>query len=358
MTQRKFHGRFRPVGVLRPATIPYSPAGTGCPVIERAIQGLYRAQNEESFWTLMSALNYALEIHTQVLVPVQTALTVHNAPAPWTDHPIPAEKSGGLPLWTLRSDKGRNWLPLFTSSRSAAADRSTAARPMSQHTLRDALTLALETEGIDGVVIDPWGSSATLDTSLLNGLLHAERMSAQPGDEELDAGRTAAARGEWEQAAASFRKGAEAGCPEALTRLAACMYKGQGLRKDRAGARRLWKQAAEAGDPLALVALGDDCAARGQDPGKALLYYRQAMQLADRQPDVEYMPHVCLRIAQQETRHISPRLALAQAAESAQGFRVLLNEGDPTAEGWLRQAETLIRELSAPPAPRNAYAGR
>lgn len=358
MTQRKFRGRFRPVGAVRPSTVPYSPAGTGCPVVERAIQRLYRAQNEESFWTLMSALNYALEIHTHVLVPVRTALTVHNAPAPWTDHPIPAERSGGLPLWTLRSDKGRNWLPVFTSSRAAAADRSTAARPMSQRTLKDALTLALETEGIDGVVIDPWGSSATLDSSLLNGLLHAERMNAQPGDAELAAGRTAAAKGEWEQAAAAFQKGAEAGCPEALTRLAACMYAGQGVRRDRAGARRLWKQAADAGDPLALVALGDDCTARSQDPGKALLYYRRAMQLADRQPDVEYMPHVCLRIAQQETRHISPRLALAQAAESAQGFRVLLAEGDHTAESWLRQAETLMQELSAPPAAQTAYASR
>lgn len=133
MSQRKFHGRFRPVGARRPTVVPYSPAGTGCPVVERAIQGLYRAQNEESFWTLMSALNYALEINTYVLVPVQTALTVHNAPAPWTEHPIPAERSGGLPLWILRSEKGRNWLPVFTSSRTAAADRSTAARPMSQH---------------------------------------------------------------------------------------------------------------------------------------------------------------------------------------------------------------------------------
>lgn len=353
MSQRKFHGRFRPVGTRRPTVVPYSPAGTGCPVVERAIQGLYRAQNEESFWTLMSALNYALEINTYVLVPVQTALTVHNAPAPWTEHPIPAERSGGLPLWILRSEKGRNWLPVFTSSRTAAADRSTAARPMSQHTLRDALSLALETEGVDGVVIDPWGSSATLDASLLNGLLHAERMSAQPGEAELEAGRAAAAKGEWKQAVEALQKGADAGCPEALTRLAACMYWGQGTRKDKAGAKRAWKQAAEAGDPLALVALGDD--ARSQDPGKALLYYRQAIQLADRQPDVEYMPYVCLRIAQQETRYISPRQALAQAAEAAQGFRVLLAEGDPTAGEWLRQAETLMQELSVPPTHPNAY---
>ena len=57
--------RFRPVGSRRSRTAPvYSPRGTGCPAIEQAVQGLYKGQNEESFWTLMSALNYALELET------------------------------------------------------------------------------------------------------------------------------------------------------------------------------------------------------------------------------------------------------------------------------------------------------
>ena len=46
----------------------YSPRGTGCPAIEQAVQGLYKGQNEESFWSLMSALNYALELETHVPV--------------------------------------------------------------------------------------------------------------------------------------------------------------------------------------------------------------------------------------------------------------------------------------------------
>ena len=50
--------RFRPVGSQRSRTAPvYSPRGTGCPAIEQAVQGLYKGQNEESFWTLMNALN-------------------------------------------------------------------------------------------------------------------------------------------------------------------------------------------------------------------------------------------------------------------------------------------------------------
>ena len=104
--------RFRPVGRSRSRTAPvYSPRGTGCPAIEQAVQGLYKGQNEESFWTLMSALNYALELETHVLVPLQTALSAQGAPAPWMEHPIPAEKADGLALWTLRNDKGRCWLP-------------------------------------------------------------------------------------------------------------------------------------------------------------------------------------------------------------------------------------------------------
>lgn len=90
--------RFRPVGSRRSRTAPvYSPRGTGCPAIEQAVQGLYKGQNEESFWTLMSALNYALELETHVLVPLQTALSAQGAPAPWMEHPIPAERPTALP---------------------------------------------------------------------------------------------------------------------------------------------------------------------------------------------------------------------------------------------------------------------
>ena len=145
--------RFRPVGRSRSRTAPvYSPRGTGCPAIEQAVQGLYKGQNEESFWTLMSALNYALELETHVLVPLQTALSAQGAPAPWMEHPIPAEKADGLALWTLRNDKGRCWLPLFTSVAAAGADRSTGSRPMADRTLEQAMQLALDTPGIDGVV--------------------------------------------------------------------------------------------------------------------------------------------------------------------------------------------------------------
>ena len=41
--------------------------------VEQAIERLYHGQNEESFWALMGALNYALELETHVLVPLQTA---------------------------------------------------------------------------------------------------------------------------------------------------------------------------------------------------------------------------------------------------------------------------------------------
>jgi len=133
--------RFRPVGSQRSRTAPvYSPRGTGCPAIEQAVQGLYKGQNEESFWSLMSALNYALELETHVLVPLQTALSAQGAPAPWMEHPIPAEKADGLALWTLRNDKGRCWLPLFTSVKNAEAEKASATRPMVERSLRSAPT--------------------------------------------------------------------------------------------------------------------------------------------------------------------------------------------------------------------------
>lgn len=349
--------RFRPVGSRkRTITAPqYSPNGTGCPAIERAVDGLYRGQSEESFWALMGALNYALELETHVLVPLQTAVTVHSAPAPWTEHPVPAQKAEGLPLWTLRNDKGRTWLPLFTSGAAACADRSTAARPMADRTLQDAMELALSTPGIDGVVIDPWGHSATLDGALLNGLLHAAHTPEEPGGEEVEAGRDAARTGDWRTAADCFDKAAELGNATGLALLGECLYHGRGFAQNRAEARKMWRAAAEGGEVLALLALGDDAAARKDGAGKALLYYRRARRIAQRMPDIEYTPQVCLRMAQYETRYTSPKKALALAAEAAQGFAIRAREGEPDADQLLEQAQQLVRELTAQPPQRTAY---
>ena len=347
--------RFRPVGSRRSRTVPvYGPRGTGCPAIEQAVQGLYRGQNEESFWTLMSALNYALELETHVLVPLQTAVSVQGAPAPWVEHPIPAEKADGLALWTLRNDKGRNWLPLFTSAAAACADRSTAARPMADRTLEQAMQLALDTPGIDGVVLDPWSNSATLDGALLNGLLHAGHSPEGAGEEETEAGKEAARQGRWEAAADCYKKAAELGHAAGLSLLGQCLYTGRGVRQSKAQARRLWKAAAESGEPQALLALGDDCAANG-DSGGALLYYRRARQSALRVPDIEYTPRICLRIAQSETQYVSVKKALLLAAEAVQGLDILAREGQPDAAMWLQQARQLQRALVETPPQRSAY---
>lgn len=336
--------RFRPVGSQRSRTAPvYSPRGTGCPAIEQAVQGLYKGQNEESFWTLMNALNYALELETHVLVPLQTALSVQGAPAPWMEHPIPAEKADGLALWTLRNDKGRCWLPLFTSVAAAGADRSTGSRPMADRTLEQAMQLALDTPGIDGVVLDPWSNSASLDGALLNGLLHAGHTPEGPGAEEAEAGKEAARAGHWAAAAECYQKAAEQGSSAGLSLLGECLYQGRGVPKSAAQARKLWKAAAESGEPIALLNLGDDCAARG-DNGKALLWYRRARQNAAAVPDIEYTPRVCLRLAQYETRYTSRKKALAQAAEAKQAFTICSRSTSrtPTA-GYRRPSSCSMR---------------
>ena len=103
----------------------------------------------------MSALNYALELETHVLVPLQTALSAQGAPAPWMEHPIPAEKADGLALWTLRNDKGRCWLPLFTSVAAAGADRSTGSRPMLTAPWSRPCSWRWTPRAFDGVVLEP-----------------------------------------------------------------------------------------------------------------------------------------------------------------------------------------------------------
>ena len=173
--------RFRPVGSGKKRTAPqYGPVGTGCPFVEEAVARLYREQSEEHFWSLMNALNYALELQTRVLVPLDAAVDPQSGAAPWAHLPIPEDRAEGLPPWLLHARKERHYLPLFTSVKNAEAEKASATRPMVERSLRSAMEYALETDGIDGVVLDPWTSSATLDVSLLSGLLRSERGSDNP----------------------------------------------------------------------------------------------------------------------------------------------------------------------------------
>ena len=123
------------------------------------------------------------------------------------------------------------------------------------------------------------------------------------------------------------------------------LYEGKGVRRSAVQARRMWKKAAEAGDVLAMIALGDDCMASGKGPGAALRYYRQAQTAARPTPDIAYMPQVRLRMAQYETQYLSRPRALAEMAEAKQGFKIQLSEGDPAAEQWLQETEDAIRRL-------------
>ena len=94
--------RFRPVGSGKKRTAPqYGPVGTGCPFVEEAVARLYREQNEEHFWSLMNALNYALELQTKVLVPLDAAVDPQSGAAPWAHLPIPEERAEGLQPWLL-----------------------------------------------------------------------------------------------------------------------------------------------------------------------------------------------------------------------------------------------------------------
>lgn len=340
--------RFRPVGNGKKRTAPqYGPVGTGCPFVEEAVARLYREQNEEHFWSLMNALNYALELQTRVLVPLDAAVDPQSGAAPWAHLPIPEERAEGLQPWLLHARKERHYLPLFTSVKNAEAEKASATRPMVERSLRSAMEYALETDGIDGVVLDPWTSSATLDVSLLSGLLRSERGSDNPGAQELEAGHAAARAGDWPEAAARYTAAAEAGSAEALSALGDCLYYGRGTRKNKTQARRMWKKAAQAGEVQAMIALGDDCAASGGEMAETLQYYRRAQSAAREVPDIAYTPQVCLRLAQYETQYLSRKKALLQVAEAVQGFRILQAEGETDAADWLREAELLTDQLLA-----------
>ena len=277
--------RLRPVGAADRKKLPeYGPLDTGCPAIERAVAALYKGQNEESFWALMNAINYALELDTRVLVPLEAASDQPDGAAPWAEHPVPAEKAKDLQPWTLRTQKGRCYLPVFTSVKMAEADKGTASRPMAERLLASAMQMALDSDNIDGVVIDPWTSSATLDCSLLNGLLHAGHDTDEPGEAELRAGNHAMAEERWDDAMHYYQLSAEEGCAEGLAMMGEMLYEGRGCRKSPAQARKFWKKAADAGDVAAWVALGDDAMVQGKGAGAALRAYRKAQKLCASTP--------------------------------------------------------------------------
>lgn len=100
---------------------------------------------------------------------------------------------------------------------------------MAERGMREAMEYALNTDGIDGVVIDPWTNSATLDGSILNGLLKSERGSEGPGLEELDAGYDAARQGSWAEAVQHYEKAVEAGSAEAAGAVGRLPVSGAGV---------------------------------------------------------------------------------------------------------------------------------
>ena len=232
--------------------------------------------------------------------------------------------------------------------KTAEAERTTATRPMAERGMREAMAYALNTEGLDGVVIDPWTNSATLDNSILKGLLRAARGDLDaPGADELDCGYEAACHGWWDEAVHYYKRAADEGNTEALALLADCIYQGRGIRRSKTEARKLWKKAAAAGEVQAMIALGDDALASDKELAVALQYYRRAQSAGRGTPDVAYTPQIRLRIAQTETRFVSRRKALAELAEAEQGFRVQLEQAAPDAQLWLDETQKLIEELVA-----------
>ena len=187
MPSGKKHIRYRPVKNRKktPAGgLRYGPVFTGCPAVELAVERLYQADDagrEERFWGLVKALNYAMQVQTRVLVPVQLTPEGSQSQFSWASDPIPPEKAKGLALWTLSTPKGYKMLAAFTRPDEADASPSTLGLPMAELPLQQVMEQALEREDLTGMVLNPWGRSATLDKGLLRGLLYAHGPEDAPG---------------------------------------------------------------------------------------------------------------------------------------------------------------------------------
>lgn len=363
MPGEKKHIRYRPVRkeAKRPAPpVAYSPLFTGCPAVELVIERLYQAgdaDREDRFWALIRGLNYALQMRTEVLVPLQLSAGVKRTQTSWARDPIPPERAAGLPLWTLKAPRERKMLPIFTRPEQADGNPITLGLPMAQLPLQLLMEQILADDEMAGMVVNPWGRSAALDKSILRGLLCAQGESEDPGEAENRQGRDKAAAGDWEAAQAHFAAAAALGSPEGLRRLAGCYDRGRGVRKDRRKAMTLWRQAAAAGDPLAQVALGDRYAAGTArtpgDPGKALMAYRRACAMAETEMDITTWPVLCLRMAGAEAGATDKEQAARLLAEAVHGLHLLCKEEeDAEARQELARAVAALADCA-----REIYAG-
>lgn len=335
--------------------LEYGPVATGCRAVELSLDELYADSSENNFWSLVSAIHYAMQMETRVLAPLNTAPVIGGSPVNWLANPLPEDKAADLQPWLVRETGGRSWMPLFTSADMAAANSATANIPMTCRLMADCMEFALKSKDITGVVLNPWTHSAALDDNLLKGFLFASGESS-PGDDILAEGDKAALREDWPAAIQKYKQAAGAGNAEAYTRLGECLYYGRGTDKNRREAIKIWKECAAAGEIPAMLCLGDACASGGS-AGEALMYYRQAEKHSDRQADISYTPMVCLRIAQAEVQYVTGerKRAAALVAEAAHGLQILARDGDSSAAPLLNEARQLAAKLCGSAGPCSAY---
>ncbi len=330
---RKKHTRYRLAGRQKKGQAPafrYGPLYTGCPALEMAVERFYQAPDQEKetrFWGLVKGLNYALQMETRVLVPVELEPRGHQDQLSWARAPIPPDRAKDLSHWVLTAPKGQKLLPAFTFWKEADASDVTKGLPVVELPLQQAMEEVLAREELSGLVLNPWGRSATLDRSLLQALLYAGPPDNEPGEADAACGKQAAAEGRWEEAADAFAAAAGQGSPEGMRLLAGCCQAGRGVSRDRRKAVSWWKKAAALGDVLSMVALGDSYAAGTArtpgDPGRALMAYRKARTMGELELDIGSWPLVCLRLAQAEASFTDPDRAVCLLGEAVQGLLIL-----------------------------------
>ena len=165
--------------------LQYSPVFTGCPAVELAIRRLYESDDEHRetrFWGLVRGLNYALQMQTRVLVPVQLSGAKPQGEFSWAQDPIPPEKARGLSYWTLTTPKKIKMLPVFTRPEEADANPATLGLPMAELPLEQVMEETLARQDLTGLVVNPWDRSASLEKGLLKGLLRAPNPEDSPGE--------------------------------------------------------------------------------------------------------------------------------------------------------------------------------
>lgn len=117
--------------------------------IEKAIAGLQQEASQEMLAHTLTVIRRRMKEGGQVIIAVE-----------------PPKGDGQIHLETIRTEDGKNWWAAFTSFEEELKGGGSVKSTFLTD-IRKLFELALQTEGIEGIILNPWNCTIMLDKQLI-----------------------------------------------------------------------------------------------------------------------------------------------------------------------------------------------